>query len=98
MMFKDITRIVLYGVGLASLSSLIYFAGPLIEIGGYRPLETYIGREIAVLLLVSTVASFAGFKFYRRKKASKALAEGVSEEDKKSSDEVVLKEKIKDAL
>jgi type VI secretion system protein ImpL len=95
---KDVTRIVLVGVGISSLSSLIYFAGPLIVIGDFRPFESYIVREIAILLLVTAVASFGGFKFYRRRKNAKALAAGVSEAEKKESDEVVLKDKMKDAL
>ena len=88
----------MYGVGLGSLTALVYLAGPLIEIGGYRPLENYIVREIAILVLVAAAASFGGFKFYRRKKEAKELAEGVGEEDKNESDEVVLKDKMKDAL
>jgi type VI secretion system protein ImpL len=95
---KDIMRIILYGVGISSLASLVYLAGPLVSIGGYRPLESYIVREIAVLLLVAAAASFGGFKFYRRKKSAKALAEGVGEAERKESDEVVLKDKMKDAL
>src|SRR5712671_5841791 len=95
---KDILRIVLAGIGLTSVCALIYLAGPLISIGGWRPLESYIGREIAILLLVTGVASFAGFKFYRRKKRVKDLADGISANEPKESDEVVLKEKLKDAL
>ena len=95
---KDIMRIILYGVGISSLASLVYLAGPLVSIGGYRPLESYIVREIAVLLLVAAAASFGGFKFYRRKKSAEALAEGVGEAERKESDEVVLKDKMKDAL
>ena len=98
MITKDIARIILYGVGISSLASLVYLAGPLIDIGGYRPLESYIGREIAILLLFSAAASFGGFKFHRRHKNAKALAEGVSETEKKESDEIVLKDKMKDAL
>jgi len=85
-------------VGISSLASLVYLAGPLISFGGYRPLESYIGREIAVMLLITAAASFGGFKFYQRKKSAKALAEGVSAAEKKESDEVVLKDKMKDAL
>ena len=98
MLTKDIARIILYGVGLSSLSALVYFAGPLIAIGDFRPLENYIVQQIVILLLVTAVASFAGWKFYLRRKGAKALAEGVSEENKKDSDEVVLKERLKDAL
>jgi type VI secretion system protein ImpL len=98
MVSKDITRIILYGVGISSLSSLIYLAGPLVDIGGYRPLENYIVREIAIVLLLAAAASFGGFKFYQRRKSAKALAAGVSEAEKKESDEIVLKDKMKDAL
>jgi type VI secretion system protein ImpL len=98
MLTKDITRILLYGVGISSLASLVYLAGPLIAFGEYHPLENYIVREIAILLLFAAVASFGSFKFYQRKKGAKALAAGVSEAEKKESDEVVLKDKMKDAL
>ena len=95
---KDITRILLVGIGVTSLASLIYFAGPLIAIGNYRPFESTIVREIAIVLLVAGAASFGGFKFYRRKKSANALAAGVSAADGKESDETVLKDKMKDAV
>ena len=98
MLTKDITKIVLYGVGLGSLTALVYFAGPLVAFGDFRPLENYIIRDIVIVLLLAGVASFAGFKLYKRKKGAKELAEGISEEDKKDGDEVVLKDKLKDAL
>ena len=95
---KDMTRIVLAGIGIASLASLVYLAGPLIAIGGFRPFENHIVREITIVLLVAGAASFGGFKFFRRRQNAKALAAGVSEAEKKESDEVVLKDKMKDAL
>ena len=94
---KDITRILLVGIGVTSLASLIYLAGPLIAIGNYRPFESYIIREIAIALLVAGAASFGGFKFDRRKKSASALAAGVSAVEKES-DEIVLKDKMKDAI
>ena len=95
---KDITQILLIGIGVTSLASLIYLAGPLIAIGSYRPFESYIVREIAIVLLVAGAASFGGFKFYRRKKNANALAAGVSAAEDKESDEIVLKDKMKDAV
>jgi type VI secretion system protein ImpL len=87
---KEVTRIVLAGIGIASIASLVYFAGPFITIGNYRPFDSYIVREIAVVLLVAAAASLGGFKFYRRKKNAAALASGVSESVKRESDETVL--------
>ena len=95
---KDITRIVLVGIGIASLASLVYLAGPLIAFGDFRPFESHIVREITIVLLVAGAASFGGFQFFRRRQHAKALAAGVSEAEKKESDEVVLKDKMKDAL
>src|SRR5215467_2548629 len=99
MLLKDILRIVLYGVGLTSLAALVWFAGPLVSIGGYYPLENYIARQIGILLLVTSVGSLGGFKLWKRVKSGQLLAKGVSGEDAKDeSDAVVLKDKMKDAL
>src|SRR5262245_13465518 len=99
MLLKQILRIVLYGVGLTSLAALVWLAGPLISIGGYRPLENHAVRQIVILLLVTGAASFGGFSFYKRLKSGKLLAKGISGEDSKDdSDAVVLKDKMKDAL
>ena len=95
---KDIVRIVLVGIGITSLASLIYLAGPLVVIGDYRPLENYVVREIAILLLLAGATSFGGLQLFRRRQRAKALAAGVSEAEKKESDEAVLKDKMKDAL
>ena len=97
-MKKEILRIALYGVGVTSLASVLYLAGPFIVIGGWRPLESYMVREILVVLLLGAAASFGSFQFWRRKKSAKALAEGVSEAEKPESDEPVLKDKMKDAI
>ena len=77
---------------------MIYLAGPLISIGGFRPLESYLGQGIAILVICSLIGSFEGFRFFKRKKNAKALAAGISAEDKQDTDEVVLKDKLKDAL
>jgi type VI secretion system protein ImpL len=98
MIKRELLRIILYGVGITSLASLVYFAGPLIAFGGWRPLDNHIIRELCVVLLVAGAASFSGFHFYKRRKSVKALAEGVSEDEKKENDEIVLKDKMKDAL
>src|SRR5215468_6341769 len=99
MLLKDILRIVLYGVGLTSLAALVWFAGPLVSIGGYYPLENFIVRQIVILLLVTGAASLGGFKLWNRIKSGQLLAKGISGEDAKDeSDAVVLKDKMKDAL
>ena len=64
--FKEVSRIVLYGGGLGSIAALIYLAGPLVSIGGYRPLETMIGRELAILAVGAIFASVMSFQWQRR--------------------------------
>src|SRR5579883_3049008 len=95
---RDILRIVLAGIGLTSVCALIYLAGPLISIGGWRPLESYIGREIAILVLVAAFASVMAFNWSRRKKATEKIAEGIATPDKVEDDADVLKDRMKDAL
>jgi type VI secretion system protein ImpL len=98
MLKREILRIVLYGIGLSSLAAVVYLAGPLVAFGEWHPLENYIIRDIAVLLLITAAASFTGFSVYRRRKASKDIAEGISGEAQTVNDEAVLKERMKDAL
>jgi type VI secretion system protein ImpL len=98
MVKKEILRIALVGVGITSLASLLYLAGPFVVIGGWRPLQNYMVREICIVLLLAAVAAIGSFHLYRRKKSAKALAAGVSEAEKPESDEAVLKDKMKDAV
>ncbi|MDB5655485.1 MAG: hypothetical protein JWQ94_3098, partial [Tardiphaga sp.] len=60
---RDVIRIVLSGIGLTSICALIYFLGPLISIGGYRPLESYVGREMAILVVGAIFASVMTFRW-----------------------------------
>src|SRR5215216_6098505 len=99
MLAKDIIRTILYGIGLSSLAALVWFAGPYVAFGDYRPLENYVVRQIVILLLVAGVASLGGFKLFQRIKSGQLLAKAVSGEDAKDADDsVVLKYKMKDAL
>lgn len=95
---KDILRIVLVGVGLTSISALIYFAGPLLSIGGWHPFQNYIVRELAILLIAGLFAAVVSAQIFKRKKASAKLAEGMAAPDKVEDDTVVLKDLMKDAL
>ena len=40
---KNLFRLALWGAGLASISMMIWTVGPLINIGGYRPLSNAAG-------------------------------------------------------
>jgi type VI secretion system protein ImpL len=98
MLGKEVLRIVLYGVGLSSLAAVIYLAGPFVAFGDWHPLENYIIRDILVVLLVSAGGAFIGFQFWRRKKSSEQIAEGIAADAAQDTDATVLKERMKDAL
>lgn len=98
MLPKKITQIILYGVGLGSLAAVVYFAGPFIAIGNWHPLENTIVRSIVILLLVAGAAGVGGFSFFRRRKAAKQIADGISSAEQTVNDESVLKERMTDAL
>src|ERR1700737_2893229 len=98
MLQKDIIKIVLSGIGLASLASVVYFLGPLIAFGDWRPLENPIIPDIAVLLIVAVGAGLAGISVYRRRRGAKEIADGISGDTQTINDEPALKERMKDAL
>jgi type VI secretion system protein ImpL len=98
MLPKQILRIILYGVGLGSLAAVVYFAGPLIAIGNWHPLENTIVRNIVILLIAAIVAGGIGFSFFRRRKAANQIADGIGGAEQTVNDEPVLKERMNDAL
>ena len=96
---REVSRIVLWGMGIGSISMVVWTIGPMISIFGFRPLEGYIARNVVVVLLVAAASGLGGFTFWRRKKKSEKIAEGIAgEAAKDDNDSVVLKDKMKDAL
>jgi type VI secretion system protein ImpL len=96
---KKLIRLALWGAGLASISAMIWTLGPLIEIGGYRPLQNYLIRDAVILIIMAAAATAAGLQFYRRRASSAQLAEGIGgAAAANESDAAVLREKMKDAL
>ena len=96
--YKQILRVVVAGIGLTSVAALIYFAGPLISIGGWHPLDNQVVREIAILLLAAGFVAILSFQFVKRKKATAKIADGMVTADTIEDDTAVLKDKMKDAL
>lgn len=64
---KQIQWIVLYGVGLTSVSSAVWTYGPMLEIGGFKPFENYIIRETVIVLLCAAVAGIGGLVYWRKR-------------------------------
>ena len=78
MLGKDLLRVGIYAVGITSVASLVWLAGPLIVIGGYHPLDSYLIREVVILLLVAAFAGLSGWNFWKRKKAADNIAQGIA--------------------
>jgi type VI secretion system protein ImpL len=95
---KDVARVCLYGIGFTSVASVIWLAGPLVAIGDYRPLDSYVVREILILLIGAVLAGVIGARFYRRRTGTEDIARGISQDGKDDSDGPVLKDRMRDAL
>jgi type VI secretion system protein ImpL len=95
---REVVYILLAGIGLTSVCALVYLAGPLIVINGWRPLENEIVRELVILFMVAAFASVLAINWRRRKKASAEIAAGIADGDKAEDDADVLKGRMKDAL
>ena len=97
-MNSDVTRILLYGVGITSLASVVYLAGPLVSFGGYHPLAMLCRPR------ARGPVSVRGGGVVRRPSSSGSARRAsrpwrrASPTPRKESDEPVLKDKMKDAL
>ncbi|WP_034996129.1 type VI secretion system membrane subunit TssM [Beijerinckia mobilis] len=94
----DILRIVLYGLGFASISGIVYVAGPFIDIGGWKPLDNAIIRDIVIVLLIATAGAAGGLSFWRRRKKAAALTDGIANDAEGEDDSQVLAGRMQDAL
>ena len=97
-MGKDIYRIVLYGIGLTSISAMVWLAGPYVVIGDWHPLDNYVIREIVTVVLVAIFISVSSWSIWQRRKKAKALSEGLEGEAKQEDDKEELGLRMKDAL
>src|ERR1700730_7592526 len=93
---SDLSRIVLYGIGFSSVASVVYLASPYVIIGGWRPFENYVIREMMVAILVAAAAGSAGWHFWRRKKKTGAIEEGIAKEEAGEDGSAVLVEQLTD--
>ena len=87
---KRLIRLALWGAGLASISAMIWTLGPLIEIGGYRPLQNYLIRDAVILIVMAAAATGAGLQFYRRRTSPRNSPRASAPPPRAESDAVVL--------
>ncbi|UXH76142.1 type VI secretion system membrane subunit TssM [Roseateles amylovorans] len=68
-------------VGLAALSALIWWAGPLVGLGDTRPLDTPAARMAAIAAVLVTAALVLVWQGWRRRRAERSLLHGLREGD-----------------
>ncbi|HSI60609.1 MAG TPA: type VI secretion system membrane subunit TssM, partial [Ideonella sp.] len=68
--------LVVYGV--VALAALVWWIGPLIAVGGRRPLDAGWERWAAIGLILLVVAGVFGWRFWRRRRANAAIVKGLS--------------------
>lgn len=93
-----LNRWVIKIIGLATLSALIWFAGPLIALADYRPLESSKPRIIFILLINIFYIGKLGWRFMKAKNLNSRLMDGLlqstqaksNQNDKAGAEEVAL--------
>ncbi len=71
-------RALLAALGLLLLALIIWFAGPYFAFAEVKPLESIVGRLVAILLLVTLYATYVSFRHLHTIRKNQRLAEEVS--------------------
>ncbi|CAH1660514.1 IcmF-related protein [Hyphomicrobiales bacterium] len=90
-------RIAAILVGALALAALIWFGGPFLALGEFRPFESFWARLPVVLLLMLGALAWMALIVIRRRKATAALTEALEKEEP-TGDGAALSNAMKDAL
>ncbi len=79
---KDLlkSRWLLSAIGLILLALVIWFGGPYLGLGSFRPFESVVGRLIAILVLVIVWALYLQFRAWKASRSADKLASDVAEQ------------------
>lgn len=94
---KRILRISLIILGLLAFAAAVWLGGPMLGFAERYPLESIWSRLLIIGLLWGCVGLYYGIKFWRARRAEKALEEAIIA-DGPSGDGEVLAEKMQEAL
>lgn len=90
---------VLGTIGLIVLSALIWWVGPLLAIGSWRPLDTVLGRALVIGLIWLAWIGRLLWRAWRQRRSNSALLQGISSAssaiDKESE---VLNQRFREAI
>ncbi len=85
-------------IGLLAFAALIWFAGPIIGFGEVRPLSGFWTRFFIIFFVFALVIGIYGYKYYKRRKAEKALEDALSDSKDDEGDGEMLAERMSEAI
>ncbi|MER9143375.1 type VI secretion system membrane subunit TssM [Mesorhizobium sp. M0871] len=85
-------------LALAGFAAAVWYAGPLIRFAGARPLDPIWLRAAIIGIVVGTVAIIYAIRFWRRRKAQKALEAAMASAEDDGSDAKVLEARMNEAV
>ncbi len=85
-------------IGLAAFAAIVWFGGPLIGFGDSRPFDSVWVRLLIILVVFAIVGSIYGIRYWRRRKAARALEAALAQSEQQEGDGKVLGERMSEAL
>lgn len=85
-------------LGVIALGLIVWFGGPFAGYGGVYPLESVFWRVFVISAIVLLFGGIAGFRWWRRRRAEKALERALAKESETPSDGDILDERMSEAL
>lgn len=85
-------------LALAGFAAAVWFAGPLIRFAGARPLDPVWLRAVIIGAVVGTAVVIYAVRFWRRRKAQKALEAAMASAEDDGSDAKVLEARMSEAI
>lgn len=89
---------ILIAIGLVAFALAVWFAGPLIGYADIRPFDPAWVRLTIILVVFAIVGTYYGIRWWRRRKAARALEAALAENEENAGDGKVLGDKMTEAL
>ncbi len=85
-------------LGLLAFAAVIWFAGPLIGWGDVRPLSGFWTRFFIIFFVFALVGGIYGYKFWKKRKAERALEDALAESEEDDGDGELLADRMSEAI
>ena len=85
-------------LGLLCFAAVVWFGGPLLPIGDWHPLDPVWIRVTLIAVAVALVGAFYLARYWRRRRAEKAIEQALKASGEKNDDSDVLSSRMTEAL